>query len=126
MNDLSDVEVGDKLWFSSAVRSLGSAYVTIVKVGRKWLIDDRGRRYYFDGERDSTGNVFLGRLYRSKEEHDGLVLKRDMNFRLVAYFRDLCRGDYSVEQIKAVAEILGIQEYFASVLNSGHVGSEIR
>jgi hypothetical protein len=71
---MSDFQVGQKLWYVPSRRHSQPEWVTIEKVGRKWL--SVGGRLRLDAETlhaDAGGHSSPGRAYVSEEAHAAAV-----------------------------------------------------
>lgn len=107
-----NVKVGDKLWFEGRQRYHQSEYVTVVKVGRKWLMLSNRRRAHRDTlEVDGGDYSSPGKCWPSKEACEAESRLRSL---WASFHRPLSGWCWmpdgmTEERIREAAKLLGVK-----------------
>lgn len=104
------VKVGDKLWFVPRSRYSEAAWVTITKVGRKWISAGGNRFDKTTLEADGGNYSSPGQGYRSQEEWAETVYLRKAWSAVSAYLRNAYGppDGMSIDRLASIAAILGV------------------
>ena len=117
-----EYKVGQQLWFVPTDRRWGTSYfLTIEKVGKKWIHFPNNRKAEIENLLVMSGDHSLGRCYVSKDDYEA-------SQKIIRYWTALRSSIHwnptpgiSVEDIEKACELLGLNkaDVFADVLNYG-------